>query len=292
MIIECNLQNSQFDSEIAIYEKLVELYCKCNDKQDCQINIRFGEWFNAELSAMLGGILTKIMHNNEITFFFFGSDQVKTILSKNGFLSEYCKEVKMSDTNNTTIPYYEFCIDDKRSFGEYIQNKLFIHPSIPKMKDDLQQKIQQSIAEIFVNARMHSKSDYIYVCGQYFPKKHLLSFCIVDMGIGFAKSIQNKIGQTINSKQAILWAFNKGSTTKKHRPGGLGLSLLKDFIRANEGSLIVLSGNALFAYKNGQENVKILNDFFDGVVVNMIFKTDDHREYFLQSEQKNHDDLF
>ncbi|MDR4507873.1 MAG: hypothetical protein MRJ65_06500 [Candidatus Brocadiaceae bacterium] len=44
-------------------------------------------------------------------------------------------------------------------------------------------KITESIYEIFVNAQIHSETDFIYTCGQFFPNKHMIEFTIKDTGI-------------------------------------------------------------------------------------------------------------
>ena len=77
------------------------------------------------------------------------------------------------------------------------------------------QLIAESIYEIFVNAQIHSSTDYIYTCGQFFPRKHKIEFTIVDTGIGFKNAINNRFNGTLSSIQAMKWALKDGITTKK-----------------------------------------------------------------------------
>jgi len=132
------------------------------------------------------------------------------------------------------------------------------------MTEALKRKISESIYEIFVNAQMHSKSEYIYTCGQFYPKKQKIAFTIVDMGQGFKANINNRFRHNLSSIQAIKWATENGSTTKTDAPGGIGLAILKEFITMNIYN--TASGDNLMA--QGQARAVIL--FFILVVISLI----------------------
>jgi hypothetical protein len=156
------------------------------------------------------------------------------------------------------------------------------------MSDALKKKIAESIYEIFVNAQMHSGSPYIYTCGQFYPYGYNIEFTIVDMGRGFKANVNERFSSNLTSLQSIRWAIGDGNTTKLNAPGGLGLSLLKDFIYKNNGKIQIISGDGFFEY--GKEtNEKQLSVPFPGSIVNMCFKTDDKNSYLLSTELKSED---
>jgi len=168
------------------------------------------------------------------------------------------------------------------------------------MSDAVHDKIGESIHEMFINAKIHSETEFIYTCGQFFPKEHNLNFTIVDTGIGFAKKIEKALECSISSTEAIKWAIKDGNTTKQNVSGGLGLTLLKEFILKNKGIIQIISGNAYYKFANsgnayykfanGIENTQELDKYFDGSVISMTFKTNDIAYYRLKDEKD--DDIF
>ncbi len=271
------------------YNKLIKLYDDHKDDLGEIIELNLTIWFDANLSAVLGAILDKIISNGFNTIKFNISDNIQTILQKNGFLSFYGFD-KTNDTYGSTIEYKKFKTSDSRYFSEYIENDLLYRKELPNMSNAVHDKIGESIHEMFINAKIHSETEFIYTCGQFFPKEHNLNFTIVDTGIGFAKKIEKALECSINSIEAIKWAIKDGNTTKQNVSGGLGLTLLKEFILKNKGIIQIISGNAYYKFANGIENTQELDKYFDGSVISMTFKTNDIAYYRLKDEID--DDIF
>lgn len=276
------------------YNKLIKFYEKHKDDFLEDIKLELKIWFDANLCAVLGGILDKIKNDglNDINFVFIQSN-IQTILQKNGFLSFYGFD-KIYDTYHSTIEYKKFKPSDSRYFNQYLENELLKRSEIPNMSDAVHEKISESIQEMFVNAQIHSETEFIYTCGQYFPSGDKINFTIVDTGIGFAKRIEKNLGETISSKDAIRWAMIDGNTTKQGVSGGLGLALLKEFIVQNNGKIQIVSGNALYELNGYDETIQELDAFLEGSVISMTFKTDDNKTYRLMSEVEQIDinDIF
>lgn len=271
------------------YNQLVQFYETYKDEFFEVILLDINTWFDANLSAVLGGIIDRLTYANSIEF---GTlpQATKAILQKNSFLTHFGFD-KLTDTNNTTIKYLKLKPTDSRFFNNYVQTELFSRNELPNMSVALKKKISESIFEMFVNAQIHSSTEFIYTCGQFFPQRHEIVFTIVDTGIGFAKRIEKNLGEAISSAKAIKWAMKEGHTTKQGTPGGIGLALLKDFIAINKGKIQIISGDAMYEFENGSENFQKLDGYFDGAVINMIFKTNDTTSYFLADEISK-DDLF
>lgn len=270
------------NQDLSSYEKLVNLYAKYITKENEKIEIHLEGWFDANLSAVLGGICEKLLDKHKISLR-CGKTDIERILKRNGFYEAHLGGEKFPDSNHSTIPYLNIPVKKETDFTVYLQDKLLSHERMPKLMDNAKKAIQQSILEVISNVGQHSHSQKFYTCGQYFYKKHKFAFCIVDTGIGFAESIKQKFNQNLTSQQAIEWAIQEGNTTKSVT-GGLGLSLIREFIEANQGELYIISGNAILYVKDGRKEYKILKNFFDGVIVNMVFKTDDNKKYGLKSD--------
>lgn len=282
---------TDINTSYSCYNQFANLYAKLNDIDFENITINLNNWFGANMSAVLGGILDKISILNSISIA-SNKSLILSILKKNNFLANYGYE-KVPDTNGTTIKYLKLKPTESRYFNDYVMNELLSQSALPEMSDALRKKIAESIYEIFVNAQIHSGTDYIYTCGQFFPNKHKIEFTIVDMGLGFKNIINNrfKLSKTITSTQAIKWAVVDGHTTKTDVSGGLGLSLLEEFIKLNGGKFQIISDDGFYELGT-TENTAFLETAFPGTIVNMEFRTDDVHSYSLSSEVNNIEDIF
>lgn len=281
-LIDINTNLSSYNQFVALYAQLSKI-----DFDAIKINVK--DWFGANMSAVLGGILDKIALKNTVSVS-SGNAKIISILQKNTFLANYGYKI-IPDVNGTAIKYLKLKPTESRFFNSYIINELLSRSAFPSMTDELRKKIAESIYEIFVNAQIHSNTDYIYTCGQFFPKKHKIEFTIVDMGDGFKKLINGRFNATLTSVQAIKWAVQDGHTTKTDVSGGLGLSLLTEFIKLNNGKFQIISDDGF--YEAGEfEKTHILNAPFPGTIVNMQFRTDDTHSYRLSSETYSTDDIF
>lgn len=173
---------------------------------------------------------------------------------------------------------------ENRYFYDYVNNQLLNARAFPSMGEELKRKISESIYEIFMNAKMHSHSEYVYTCGQYFPKKDIIEFTIVDIGQGFKNNINKRFNKNMSAVQAIQWAAEAGNTTKQNAPGGIGLAILKEFITLNDGTFQIVSDDGFYEYHEGQDVYCTLYTPFPGTVVNMKFRTNDRGSYYLSTK--------
>jgi len=249
-----------------------------------EINMKHTSWLDANMCAPFGAILYKASRSlNTVRLTNINSD-VKKILSKNGFLSNYGIPIE-HDTYGTTIEYKRFDPKDERYFTDYIERKL-VGKGMPKMSEALSKKFRESIFEIFNNAVIHSKTEMgIFSCGQFFPKKHRLDFCIADLGIGIGQNIKERKNLELTDDDAILWALEGANTTKVGKiPGGLGLKLLQEFIRMNQGRIQIVSCKGYWELTNNVVTTKLFQSSFPGTVVNIEINTADTNSYCLASE--------
>lgn len=280
------------NQDLSSYEKLVNLYAKYITKENEKIEIHLEGWFDANLSAVLGGICEKLLDKHKISLR-CGKTDIERILKRNGFYEAHLGGEKFPDSNHSTIPYLNIPVKKEFDFVAYLKKNFFSHTKIPKLLEDTEQSILGAMQEVYDNIVQHSKSEKFYACGQYFHKRNQIAFCIVDTGIGFASSVNQKLSNTrLTSKQAIEWAIQRGNTTKK-TTGGLGLSEIQKAIEINCGQLYIVSGNAILYIKNSKKEYKMLENFFEGVIVNMIFKTEsNYQECSLEFDIEDLSELF
>lgn len=266
------------------YQRLIDLYQEKHRSESFdELEISLNEWFSANLCSALGGILDKLKENMLSVRFGWIEGKTEKILRKNDFLSYYSYP-SIEDKYHTTIKYLKLKKTEGRYFFKFIENELINHPELPELSSALKEKIAESIFEIFTNAQIHSETDHIYTCGQFFPSKNIIDFTITDTGIGFKERIKRSFDREIKATDAIRWAFKDRNTTKPNIPGGIGLAILREFISFNKGKIQVVSDNGFYKIDSEGEETKEFNGSFPGTMVNVQFRTDDTGSYSLKSE--------
>lgn len=273
--------NNTFES----YQSLIQLYEAHKGDVFENIHLEIHHFFAANMSAALGAILDKFMENSNIIHFDYISPDIETILQKNDFLTYFGRK-RAIDINNTTIKFQKLRPTDGKYFRKYVIEELIEGhiTDLPQMSKGVKEKIVEAIYEIFVNAQIHSETNFIYTCGQFFPNKNKIEFTIVDTGIGFREKINRRFKSNLRATQAIKWAVEENKTTKEGISGGLGLALLKEFVNANKGKMQIISNEGFYQFNEDRE---ILNEFrgeFPGTIVNLQFRTDDNNNYSLAGE--------
>ncbi len=265
------------------YSQIIQLYHRFKNWEFGEIDLSIMEWFDANLCSTLGCVLDELSEDFKIIHLSV-EDRIREILQKNSFLSHYGYP-NIEDRYRTTLQYIKLKPAETRYFSNYIVKNLLNRPELPTMSRALTKKIYESIFEIFVNAQIHSESDFIYVCGQFYPQKHKLIFTISDNGIGFKNKINRTFQSNLNATQAINWAIQDGHSTKTDIPGGIGLAILKDFITLNKGMLQIVSNEGFYEMNEQGESLNVFQDPFPGTVVTVEFRTDDPHSYSLDSEK-------
>lgn len=281
---------TNIETKFESYQQIIDLYSKNKDNFLEDINLSLLQWFGANMSSSLGAVLDKLIADFNNIKFVEISGNIQTILQKNDFLSHYGYN-RLYDNNNTTIKFLKLKPADSRFFNSYVVDELLKRPEMPSMSSALVKRIAESIYEIFVNAQMHSETEYIYTCGQFFPRTQTIEFTITDTGIGFRNRINKRFGKNLSAVQAIRWATDDGNSTKVNISGGIGLAILKEFTQKNRGKIQIISNDGFYQLGvNGVETATFSGEF-PGTIVNMQFRTDDTLSYSLKAEVSA-DDLF
>lgn len=271
------------DNTFQSYQNLISFYEAHKDKYFDNIHVELKQWFAANMSAALGALLDLLTRNVNDIHFDYIKPSVELILQKNDFLTYYGKS-RALDLNYTTIKFQKLKPNDGKYFKTYVIKELLSRNEFPNMSVPLKEKIVEAIYEIFVNAQIHSQSEFIYTCGQFFPTKNKIEFTIVDTGIGFREKINQRFNANLNATQAIAWAVQDKKTTKVDISGGIGLAVLSEFIRMNGGKMQIVSDSGFYQYDKNGEQTKLFNGRFPGTIVNLQFCTNDTNNYRLNSE--------
>ena len=263
------------------FQKLINFWDSHRSLSFGTVDIFLERFFSANMSAPLGAILDLLSIQNNVIV--KAAPDIRTILQKNGFLSFYGYPT-VWDNNNTTIQYIRFKRSESDAFAGYVNTQLLARPELPTLTPKAKMMIAQVIVEIFTNSVLHTQTNYIYTCGQFYPKKHCIDFSIVDSGDGIRNTVNKHTGQNLNAIDAIKWALIDGNTTKQGVPGGYGLTILQDFLRMNGGSLQIISNNGYYCHDNNSQFTRIFNAEFPGTALNLQIRTDDMNWYRLKSE--------
>lgn len=265
------------------YESITDFYAKHNDDMFSSIDISLSGFIEANMASPLGAIFDKLTNNLNTVSLSIQNQGAKIILQKNRFLSSYGYD-PIIDTNNTALPYVRYKLTENSAFIGYVNKWLLNRAEMPNLSPGLHNKILESIGEIFANATLHSQSEYVYVCGQFFPNKHFLYLSITDTGKGIKNTVNNAIKTNYSAIDAIKWAMIDGNTTKTNAPGGYGLDILRKLILTNQGMLQVISSDGFYQLDTTGEKIDTLSNEFPGTVVSLLFRTDDKHSYSLKGE--------
>lgn len=262
---------------------------------DVVLSLAHLSWLDANMCAVLGGHIYWLTNEyGALSIEWPKSSKVRSILSRNNFISTLTKQSKVQDYANTTINFTRFRADTtgERSFAGHAY-QLFENRDTIIISHNLKRALMRCVLEIFNNSVIHSNSRHgIFSCGQFYPQLHKLRLTITDVGDGILPKVRNHLNdKTITAQEAISWAMVRGNTTKIDVPGGLGLGLLMKFIEINEGHIQIISGNGYWSFTKGNTNVsKILSPIM-GTSVSITISTNTNCEYCLDEVDED-DDIF
>ena len=141
---------------------------------------------------------------------------------------------------------------------------------------------------MYGNAFEHGESEIgIYSCGQHYPRRHELKLTVVDFGVGIPSNVREYArNEKIPADKAIEWAFRRGTTTKTSDDigRGIGLDLLKDFVKINKGKLEVFSHDGYAAIDEDHEEYSKRQTFFEGTLLNITLICNESLYFHFASE--------
>ena len=161
---------------------------------------------------------------------------------------------------------------DRERILQYIDTELMGRQQMPTMTERLQRSIRQAFFEVIGNVFYHSTSPVgAIVCGQIYPKAEEIQVTFLDRGIGVAAKVCSCIDGIRDEREAIEWALQRGTSTLSTgtQSRGLGLYLLRDFIRANEGQFRIYANGAYVEETPGARNRGYMEPTLKGTLVDL-----------------------
>lgn len=202
-------------------------------------------------------------------------EPVQRALARTGFMQRFGYK-PVHDGYGSAVAYEEFDSADSRRFARYVEAEVTGRSQMPPIAESTQLVLEQSIHEIRENAESHSGSAQFLTGGQFYPRKHELCVTFADPGIGIPAKVARYLGSPLSGTDAILWALQADTTTRRREhmvPGGIGLHRIQEFLRANEGRLLIVSGEGFVLDARDRQYVRRLPLGFPGTVVMMEIDT-------------------
>ncbi|MEO6229771.1 MAG: hypothetical protein ABJB11_03175 [Ferruginibacter sp.] len=276
-------------SELIGYEFLADLNFRTYNLKNSMVTINFinNDLFEENLCSTLGSIIDDLKQRGNLVVVIGLQENIEDTFKKNGFYKIISPEHISEINYSKIIEFKKFRLEEIVAFQKYLDEQLLTRDDLPIMSELLRKKINKSILEIFNNAHIHGGCEHIYTSGLYSVREKVLKFSISDMGVTIRKNVNLFFGsgRKIDGKNSITWAVEEGHTTRKGKiPGGLGLSLIREFLTLNKGTIQIISSDGFWQEKSGIAFTKNLKKSFLGTIVNFEFNLNDDNYYVLASE--------
>jgi hypothetical protein len=233
--------------------------------------------------AFLGGLARLIESRQGKVSFDWDSAQPLVLqkLTFNGFATLFGGSHTVIDDHS--IPYREDLLLNRGDLPtlanqiiDYLTEqwlgKGWIHIS-PRLRD----AIVGNVWEIYANAFDHAESPIgVFSCGQHYQTLGSLQLTTVDFGKGIPANVKQFFNNTgIPASKCLEWAFQEGKTTKPSISRGMGLDLLKEFIKINHGKLEVYSYDSHALIDKDRESYETRETCFEGTLINITLVCDE-----------------
>lgn len=275
------------NDDLSDFDKLFDLWNQANDDfLDVAFDFSRCRFLRHNAVAFLGGLTRLIQVRGGIVRFALDTIQrkVKANLEQNGFFSTL--GFGGAPWTGNSIPYREDLRQDKVILDDYLKTNWlgrgWVHVS--KMLKDA---VVGRVWEIYANAFEHGKSQVgIFSCGQHYPRHHELKLTVVDFGVGIPSNVRlffkhDPRAQSLSAASCLKWAFQRGTTTKPNGTSrGMGLDLLKEFVKLNKGKLEIFSHEGYALIDESHEIFMNRQTFFEGTLVNITLRCDESYYHF------------
>lgn len=246
---------------------------------------------DAAISVIIGALPVYARKYKRVVKYCF-PEKDKSVLSfmqKVGMYKFYMKN-EIGYTGDNVIPFD--CIVNEDMMDKYTDKIMTMAPI--RMQKEAQDILSSYIYEIFQNGLFHSQSPVnVFTSGCWMPDKKEFRFSIYDMGIGIPQKIRDFMEwQTLTSDKCLKLAFLDGYSTSSNKRvnRGLGLTRLKSFIKLNNGSMTMYTGDVCYVIEgNRNEYYAELNPPIMGTLIIISIIADEDNIYIVEKEKKNDD---
>lgn len=264
-----------------------------NAGKNITLDFRGNTWFDANLLPVIYAFVVYGQRNYDISSGYSNrtTDKLHKLLIRNNFAHECFGMSYEPKPNETMVPFKIFGASDTYGFGSYIDAEIVRY--FPKMEERVKKGLSSYIQELFGNAQIHGECTQVYTCGQYYHQNHKMDFTIVDLGHTIYENVVSYLGELGQDipESCIAWAVEPEHSTKRTNSGGIGLSLMHDFIYYNKGKFQIISGNEFWELNARNVSFSRLDSFFPGTIINIEINQND-KNYYKYSESVSDKEIF
>ena len=271
------------------FARLFGIWNEANDYfEDIRFDFSYCGFLRPNAVAFLGGLARLIESRMGKVVFDWSTlhdSWVRNTIRQNGFASAFGDASAPWD--GTSIRYREDRKFHPNEVADYLSDnwlgKGWVHTHV---SEALKNAIVERVLELYVNAFEHSESQIgVFSCGQYFPQLNELHLTLVDFGMGIPANVRGYLkkirpdlpAEKLKAGDCLKWAFQKMHTTKPDSTSrGVGLDLLKSFIRVNGGTMQVLSNDGFAEITTDREIYDSFTPVFEVTVFHIKLVCDEN----------------
>jgi anti-sigma regulatory factor (Ser/Thr protein kinase) len=177
----------------------------------------------------------------------------------------------MTPGPHSTIPIHHQDEHDPKKLIGYVREQIIEHPDMPRMTEELAKETRKALSEVFSNIFRHAESHIGGLAlGQVYPNKKQFQLCVCDAGLGLVNRVQGAGHGRSSPTDAIRWALEKGNSTwTGPEPPGLGLYLLREFVKVNGGVFRIYANQGWYEEDSGRPQEGTLSAPFPGTLVEL-----------------------
>lgn len=267
------------------FVKLFDIWSQANGySSDVKFDFSDCNFLRPNAVAFLGGVAKLIMSRSGSVEFDWESlrSHVMVNLCQNGFAGNF--GFPSSTWTGHSIHYREDMTLNMNSIMDYLTD-YWLGRGWVHVTDRLRDAIVGRMWEIYINAFEHSESEIgVFSCGQHFKVHNELILSVVDFGQGIPARVRSflrshipeeLVGQ-LTGASCLRWAFKAGnSTSADDLRRGLGLDLLKEFVKINQGRLEIYSNDGYVLIDKDGERYQNWKYPFEGTAVHITLRCDE-----------------
>lgn len=207
-------------------------------------------FLSAEAAALIASIfLERTRRGHDTHLDIGGADlDVRRYLQQIGLL-KLCGVEAKGGSAGSSLPLRLMNRLDKEQVLSYVDQEIMDRDEMPAMTVPLKKEIRRAFFEVIGNIFYHSGSPVgAIVCGQIYPKINEVQIIFLDRGVGVARKVRSCVEAIGDDVKAIEWALQQGTSTLSTGTlsRGLGLYLLREFVRVNGGQFRMYANSAFF----------------------------------------------